>query len=56
MQKESIEKAIEIMTEEIYASDIDNVDKLELVINLRHFLDNYEDAIKCKTKKKVING
>lgn len=52
MQKESIKKAIEILTEEIYASDIDNMDKLELVINLNHFLQNYDEAIKVKVKKK----
>ena len=52
MQKESIEEAIEKTTEAIYNSNINVVDKLELMMNIKTFLENYDEMIKVKVKKK----
>lgn len=51
MQKESIEEAIEICLTNIQNSNINVVDKLELLINIRNFLENYNEMIKVKVKK-----
>lgn len=51
MQKESIEEAIEICLTNIQNSNINVVDKLELLINIRNFLENYDEMIKVKVKK-----
>lgn len=50
MQDESLRKAIQIIVDSIYGSDIDPIDKLELIINLNHFLENYHNAIKQNVK------
>ena len=52
MQEESIEKAIEIISENIYNSNINVVDKYELLLNLNHFLTHYEEQTKSKVYKK----
>lgn len=54
MQKESIEEAIDICLTNIQNSNINIVDKMELLINIKYFLEHYEEEI--KVKKKVING
>lgn len=51
MQKESIEEAIEICINNIHNSNINIVDKMELLINVRTFLENYDEMIKVKVKK-----
>jgi hypothetical protein len=53
MQEESIEKAIEIISENIYNSNINVIDKYELLLNLNHFLRHYEEQTKSKVMKKV---
>ena len=52
MQKESIEEAINICLTNIQNSNINIVDKLELLINVKNFLENYDEMIKVKVKKK----
>ena len=52
MQEESIEEALEIITDKIYNSNINIVDKMELLMNIKHFLENYDEMIKVKVKKK----
>ena len=52
MQEESIEKAIEIISDNIYNSNINVVDKYELLLNLNHFLTHYEEQTKSKVYKK----
>ena len=42
MDKESLEKARNIITEHLMASDIKLADKIELIINLYHFLKESE--------------
>ena len=48
MKDVSLNKAISIVTDAIVQSDIEEFDKLELMLNLYHFLDHYDDAIKQK--------
>lgn len=47
MKIDSLEKVINIITSAIYGSDIDSNDKVELLINLRQFLnpETYEKTI-----------
>lgn len=42
MDKESLEKARNIITDHLMASDIKLADKIELIINLYHFLKESE--------------
>ena len=64
MQKESIEEAIELITDKIYNSNINVVDKAELLLNLHYFLTHYEETTGSKVLKKgtihesrnIING
>ena len=51
MQKESIEEAIEIISENIYNSNINVVDKYELLLNINYFLTHYEEQTKSKVLK-----
>lgn len=51
MQKESIEEAIKICLTNIQNSNINVVDKLELLINIKNFLENYDEMVKVKVKK-----
>lgn len=50
MDKNSLDEAFKVCSEAIYNSNINVVDKLELIINLYHFLnvDEYEETIKQK--------
>lgn len=50
MKKESLDKASEEIIKALKESDIDDMDKLELMLNLYHMLDNYEENIKVLKK------
>lgn len=54
MEKESLEKIQEKVVEVLNNSNIKTIDKLELLINLMHFLnsDNYRKNIKILQKQK----
>ena len=52
MKEESIEEAIKICIENIQKSNINIVDKVELMMNIDYFLENYDEMIKVKVKKK----
>lgn len=52
MQEESIKKALEICIDNIQKSNINIVDKVELMMNIDYFLENYDEMIKVKVKKK----
>ena len=56
MQKESLNEATKLVVEAIQNSNINVVDKLELLINISNFLDNYHEAIKSDLgrKKQVV--
>lgn len=51
MKKESLETAKELIISTIEKSNIETIDKIELLLNLYHFLDNYDEDIKILTKK-----
>ena len=56
MQKESILKTANIIIEALDQSDIENKDKIELMLNINYFLTHYEEITKSKvTSKKKIN-
>ena len=55
MQEESIKEARKIIIDHIHNSDINLVDKLELLINLNHFLDTYEETTGSKVYRRVRN-
>ena len=52
MQKESLNEATRLVVEAIKNSNINMVDKVELLINLSNFLDNYHEAIKSDLGRK----
>lgn len=54
MKKESLEEALDVIIDSIDKSDIDIVDKVELMINLKEFLNkiSYEENIKTLMKGK----
>lgn len=56
MKKESIELALDIIVNNISNSNIDNIDKIELLLNLRLFLINYKDNIETLEQKRVKGG
>jgi len=59
MKQESINKALDIIIEQIGNSDIEPLDKMELLLNLNHFLTNYEKITKSPVepkKKELSNG
>lgn len=52
MQKESIEEALNVCIDGIYNSNkLNVVEKVELMLNIKHFLENYDEMIKVKVKK-----
>ena len=57
MNKESIKKVQDKIFWIIDSTDIDILDKIELVINLMHFLDEekYEENIKILSKNNTID-
>ena len=46
MKKESLEKAKELLLETIGKSNIEQPDKLELILNIYSFLTNYDEDLK----------
>ena len=52
MQKESLLKVLDLMVDTIVNSDIASQDKVELLINLKYFLDpkDYENNINILSK------
>lgn len=50
MEKESLTEARTIILEKILASKIKQIDKVELALNLDHFLGNYDENIKVLKK------
>lgn len=53
MNKESLIKAREIIIQSLSESNINNLDKLELMLNINNFLqeNEYEENIKVLVKK-----
>lgn len=49
MKQESKDKLLQL----IINSDIENTDKLELLINIKLFLKDYEENIKILDKRKI---
>ena len=54
MQEESIEKAKEIIITSLNESNIEKLDKIELMLNINYFLTHYEEETKVKVKKKCM--
>lgn len=52
MNKEELEEATDIILNSIIESKLDNYTKIELLINLKNFLCNYENNISYLRKKK----
>ena len=52
MQKESIEEAIKICIDNIQKSNINIIDKVELMMNIEKFLNDYDSNIKELNKVK----
>ena len=52
MQKESLEKAKEVIISSLEISNIELYDKVELIVNLKTFLDNYDNDIKVLRRVK----
>ena len=48
MNQESINKALDLIINAISNSDIDRLDKYELLMNINYFLTNYETITKSK--------
>ena len=46
MEQESLNKATRLVVEAIQNSDINIVDKVELLMNINIFLEHYHEAIK----------
>ena len=46
MQKESLDQAIKVIIESIEKLELNNYDKLELMLNIYHFLDNYNENVR----------
>lgn len=52
MKEESLEEAINVCIDGIYnSSKLNVVEKVELMLNIKHFLENYDEMIKVKVKK-----
>jgi hypothetical protein len=54
MQRESIERVKKRLIEVLSSMDLPLEDRLELMINLLHFLNDYEDNIEVLQKHKVL--
>ena len=52
MQKESLEKAKEVIISSLEITNIELYDKVELIVNLKTFLDNYDNDIKVLRRVK----
>lgn len=54
MQEESIEKASKIIITSLNESNIEKLDKYELIMNINYFLMNYEETTGSKVLKKEL--
>ena len=52
MEQESLNEATRLVVEAIQNSDINVVDKVELLMNINTFLENYHEAIKSDLGRK----
>lgn len=52
MEQESLNKATELIINAIQNSDINIIDKVELLMNINIFLENYHEAIKSDLGRK----
>ena len=55
MKKESIKQAINVIIEELNNSNIDQIDRVEIMTNLYNFLEHYDEDIKVLRKEVVRN-
>ena len=55
MKKESIKQAINVIIDGLNNSNIDQLDKVELMTNLYNFLEHYDEDIKVLRKEVVRN-
>lgn len=46
MKQESLDKALKVVVEAILNSDIEELDKIELAMNLMQFLNNYNNDVR----------
>ena len=53
MSTDEIEQALEIIVDSISRSSLDNYTKLELLINLRLFFENYNENIRLLRESEV---
>ena len=53
MKEESIEEATKIVITSLETSNIEKLDRYELIYNINHFLVNYEKETGSKVLKKV---
>jgi hypothetical protein len=51
MKEESLDKARKIIIEALLNSNIEETDKIELAMNIMHFLDGYKENIKILQKE-----
>ena len=54
MDQTSLDKAAELINDTIYNSNINLIDKYELLLNLNYFLRNYEQETKSKVTQKTL--
>ena len=52
MEQESLNEATRLVVDVIQNSNINVVDKLELLMNINNFLENYHEAIKSDLGRK----
>ena len=55
MKKESIKQAINVIIEGLNNSNIEQIDRVELMTNLYNFLEHYNEDIKILRKEVVRN-
>ena len=51
MEQESLKKATDLILDTIQNSNVDELDKMELMMNLYLFLNNYDEVIKQRFEK-----
>lgn len=55
MQEESIEEGRKIIITSLEVSNIEKLDRYELIFNINHFLTHYEEQTKSKVYKRLKN-